>query len=90
MSKTDTPSVDNDPQALAVSAARCFAGADGDRLLAYLRTITTGRALGPAVPDAQLRHLEGQRYLVQHLGALIERGRNGSKPPPAVLTDEPE
>ncbi len=88
MSRTDTPVADNDPEALAVSAARCFSGADGERLLDYLRTITTGRALGPAVPDAQLRHLEGQRYLVQHLLALIERGRSGPVPPFAVLADD--
>ncbi|WNK00125.1 hypothetical protein L2D14_01545 [Thalassospiraceae bacterium LMO-JJ14] len=66
-----------DPTELALIAARCFQGADGRRLLAYLRTITLERALGPDSGDAHLRHLEGQRQLVSHLQVLIERGRNG-------------
>lgn len=66
-----------DPAELALIAARCFQGADGRRLLTYLRTITLERALGPDSGDAHLRHLEGQRQLVSHLQVLIERGRNG-------------
>lgn len=87
MPATDTHDRDNDPAALAISAARCFSGPDGARLIAYLRAITTGRALGPAVSDAQLRHLEGQRYLVQHLAQLIERGRTGPGPLPVLHDD---
>jgi len=66
-----------DPAELALIAARCFQGGDGRRLLAYLRTITLERALGPDSTDTQLRHLEGQRQLISHLHVLIERGRNG-------------
>lgn len=62
---------------LAAIAVRCFAGADGRRLLAYLRSITVERTLGPGADAAHLRHLEGQRQLVQHLSTLIERGRTG-------------
>lgn len=87
MSATDTHAADNDPRAVAISAARCFQGADGVRLLAYLAGITTGRALGPAVTDAHLRHLEGQRYLVRHIEALIERGRAGPAAPTANNDD---
>ena len=72
-----------DPAALAKSAAMCFAGAQGRQLLGYLRAITVERTLGPGVDDAHLRHLEGQRQLVQHLSALIDRGRTGP------LTHEP-
>ena len=67
-----------DPDDLAKSAAICFAGPHGRQLLGYLRTITIERTLGPGVDDAHLRHLEGQRQLVQHLSALISRGRVGS------------
>lgn len=66
-----------DPAELASIAARCFRGSDGRRLLAYLRTITLERTLGPGADDAHLRHLEGQRQLVRHIQTLIERGRNG-------------
>lgn len=66
-----------DPAALAKSAATCFAGVDGRQLLSYLRAITVERTLGPGVDDAHLRHLEGQRQLVQHLSTLIHRGRVG-------------
>lgn len=66
-----------DDKALALAAARCFRGADGDRVLAYLRAITLERALGPGAPDTLLRHLEGQRQLVAHITMLVTRGRDG-------------
>jgi hypothetical protein len=55
--------------------ARCFAGADGARVLDHLHAITLDRALGPDADDAALRHLEGQRALILHLKTLIDRGR---------------
>lgn len=55
--------------------ARCFAGAEGARALAHLRGLTLDRALGPESSEAALRHLEGQRRLVIHIAALIDRGR---------------
>ncbi|MFC7334733.1 hypothetical protein [Rhodocista pekingensis] len=60
---------------LARACARLFAGSDGQRLLAHLRRLTLGRALGPEAGDAALRHLEGQRALVLHLETLAARGR---------------
>ncbi len=73
------PSYDHRPThaELGLIAARCFQGGDGRRLIQYLRTITLDRALGPDADASHLRHLEGQRQLVQHLIALIERGRTG-------------
>lgn len=63
--------------AVATLFARVFRGSDGARALSHLRALTLDRALGPdATPDA-LRHLEGQRALVLHLLALVERGRRG-------------
>jgi predicted protein tyrosine phosphatase len=60
-------------------AARCFRGADGAALMAYLKALTLDRALGPDANDAALRHLEGQRHLVHHLIHLIDLGRAGPK-----------
>ncbi len=72
-------------------AARCFRGADGRQLLKYLRDMTLERTLGPGADDATLRHLEGQRQLVQHLTALIDRGRLGPAPQPHdTETDDDE
>lgn len=59
-------------------AARVFRGADGERFLAYLRSLTLDRALGPAAADQALRHLEGQRQLVQHIANLVAQGRGGA------------
>ena len=60
---------------LVKSVARCFAGADGKRLLSYLQSITRNRCLGPEASDAQLRCLEGQRQLVGQIEHLIEAGQ---------------
>jgi len=62
---------------LSLAFARCFQDRDGDRVLAYLKATTTERALGPGASDNVLRHLEGQRQLVAHIAALIQRGRDG-------------
>ncbi len=65
---------------LAAAFARCFSDADGLRVLTHLRAVTTERCLGPDAPDTALRHLEGQRQLVQAIHALIARGRAGPVP----------
>lgn len=65
---------DADADDLARAVARCFAGADGVRVLDHLRGLTLHRTLPPAATDAALRHLEGQRALVAHLLALVARG----------------
>ncbi|MBI5120033.1 MAG: hypothetical protein HZA67_03450 [Rhodospirillales bacterium] len=57
--------------------ARTFRGEDGTRALAYLRTLTLERHLGPEASIAQLRHLEGQRHLVNLILSLVRRGREG-------------
>ena len=66
---------DDGDAALSELAARCFRGADGERLLAHLRSLTLDRALGPAASDAVLRHTEGQRQLVAYIAALVRRGQ---------------
>ena len=46
-----------------------FRTPNGKAVMKYLRSITIEAVTGPNVSDAELRHLEGQRYLV----GLIER-----------------
>jgi hypothetical protein len=60
---------------LCRACARCFAGADGQAVIAYLTRSVLDRRLAPSASDAELRHLEGQRYAVAGLLAMIERGR---------------
>jgi|TARA_R110002153_G_scaffold270041_1_gene436100 hypothetical protein len=55
----------------AVSRA-LFSSDAGKVFLSYLRTITIETVAGPEVSDDQLRHLEGQRYIV----GLIQRRSN--------------
>ncbi|MHA1597298.1 MAG: Bbp19 family protein [Alphaproteobacteria bacterium] len=66
---------DPDDRALSLAFARCFRGDDGERVLTHLSAMTLEQALGPGADDAVLRHLEGQRQLVTHIRAQIERGR---------------
>ena len=47
----------------------CFRTPTGQEVIKYLRSITIEAVTGPAASDAELRHLEGQRYIV----GLIER-----------------
>jgi hypothetical protein len=55
--------------------ARCFAGPDGQAVMAHLTRSVLDRRLPPSASDAELRHLEGQRYAIAGLLAMIERGR---------------
>lgn len=54
--------------------ARCFATADGQRVLAHLRRVAFGRVFGPEASEAALRHAEGQKQLVALILAFIRRG----------------
>lgn len=71
---------------LALAFARCFRGADGERVLAHLRAMTLEQALGPTAGEALLRHLEGQRQLVAHILGLVGRGRGDGTPRPHTHT----
>jgi hypothetical protein len=61
---------------LCRACARCFAGPDGRAVIAYLTRSVLDRRLPPTASDAELRHLEGQRYAVAGLLAMIGRGRS--------------
>lgn len=51
-----------------------FATPTGQSTLKYLRSITIEAVNGPNVTDAELRHMEGQRYLVGLLERRIQHG----------------
>lgn len=62
---------------LAAAYARCFATADGRRVLAHMRRQAFDRVCGPEASEALLRHAEGQRQFVAAILAFIRRG-NGT------------
>lgn len=55
--------------------ARLFKSPDGENALRYLKQITLARVCGPEATEAQLRHIEGQRFLVSVILNRIERGK---------------
>jgi hypothetical protein len=55
--------------------ARCFAGPDGRDVIAHLTRSILDRRLSPNASDAELRHLEGQRFAIAGMLAMIGRGR---------------
>jgi hypothetical protein len=65
---------DADELELCRAFAHCFAGAAGKSVLEHLRRVILERRLAPHASDAELRHLEGQRYAVAYIAALVERG----------------
>ena len=56
--------------------AACFRDVAGERALAYLRSITLFNVTGGKATDAELRHLEGQRFLMALIEQRIQHGRN--------------
>ena len=66
---------DGSDSELCRTYARCFAGPDGRDVVAHLTRSILDRRLPPNASDAELRHLEGQRYAIAGMLAMIERGR---------------
>lgn len=67
---------DEDDKRVSLDIAALFASPTGGSVLKYLRSITIEAVNGPNVTDAELRHMEGQRYLV---GLLERRIKHGQK-----------
>ena len=56
--------------------AACFREIHGQRAIDYLRSITVFNVTGGKATDAELRHLEGQRYLCALIESRIRHGRD--------------
>lgn len=67
---------DEEDKRVSLDIAALFASPTGNSVLKYLRSITIEAVNGPNVTDAELRHMEGQRYLV---GLLERRIKHGQK-----------
>lgn len=66
---------DPDEQELCRAFARCFSSADGRLVLETLERLMLNRRLAPDASDAELRHLEGQRFAVAYIATMAARGR---------------
>ena len=64
-----------DQEELCRAFARCFAGRDGERVTEHLRRLFLDRRLLPSANDAELRHVEGQRFAVAYIMGMAARGR---------------
>ena len=62
---------------ISKSYARVFSTSEGRRVLDHLQLTTLYRAQSPDIPDSQIRHLEGQRFIIFQILRQIERGRAG-------------
>lgn len=51
--------------------AKCFRTKEGQIVLSFLKRITVERYLGPDCTVGELRHLEGQRHLVNYINTLV-------------------
>ncbi len=54
--------------------ARCFSSPEGQLVIDHLTKLIRDRRLSPGCSDGELRHLEGQRFAIAHIVAMIERG----------------
>lgn len=70
----DNSTRDAGEPALCRAFARCFAGADGQQVLAHLRRLILDRRLGPSATNTELWYLEGQRGAITYVLGMIERG----------------
>ena len=61
---------------ISLDTASLFSTPNGKEVLKYLRSITIEAVTGANVSDAELRHLEGQRFLV---GLIERRMKHGEK-----------
>lgn len=59
----------------AAHFTRLFSSTVGMSVLQYLKDLTHNRVLPASCSDAELRFLEGQRYLVSQIENLIKQGK---------------
>ena len=60
---------------ISLNVASMLATPTGKAVIEYLKSITTDIANGPNISNDELRHLEGQRFVV---GLLSSRANHGS------------
>jgi hypothetical protein len=77
------PRIGDEQRRLNELMAVTFKGEAGKAALDYLRSISIERVCGPGASDAELRHLEGMRFLVGVISQRIaahHRRMNDARP----------
>ena len=69
------PRTKEDDEKISKDVAHCFSTPNGIEVLKYLRSITIDAVSGANISDSELRHLEGQRFII---GLLSSRANHGS------------
>lgn len=64
---------------ISLNVAEVFSTPAGKEVLRYLRSITIEMVSGPNISTEELRHLEGQRYLVGLLERRIAHGHRSKQ-----------
>jgi hypothetical protein len=64
---------------ISQNIAEIFKSATGKEVLKYLRSITIELVHGPNVSTEELRHLEGQRYIVGLIEQRINHAHRSKK-----------
>lgn len=64
---------------ISQNVASVFSGPAGKEVLSYLRSITIEMVHGPAVVSEELRHHEGQRYIVGLIEQRIAHAHRSKK-----------
>ena len=59
---------------ISLNIASVFSEPTGKEILKYLRSVTIEMVSGPNISTDELRHLEGQRYLVGLIERHVQRG----------------
>ena len=69
----------NKDREISENIATLFSNPTGEAVLKYLRSITIEMVHGPNVTTEELRHMEGQRYIVGLLERRISKVRENGK-----------
>jgi hypothetical protein len=64
---------------LSQNVLALFSTPVGMSVMQYLKSITVDAVAGPNISDAELRHLEGQRYLVALISKRINHAQRIKK-----------
>lgn len=64
---------------ISLDIASLFSTDAGKSVLKYLRSITIEQVNGAGVSDAELRHMEGQRYIVGLIESRVQAGHRAKR-----------
>jgi hypothetical protein len=68
------PRLKSEEDKISLNISSVFSEPTGKEILKYLRSVTIEMVSGPNISTDELRHLEGQRYLVGLIERHVQRG----------------